>query len=434
MDLFSSQSLKSLPGTPLPEKMRPDRLDEVVGQSQALKTLKKFVTQKFLPNLIFWGPPGTGKTTVAMVLAKELQFELHALNATSAGVKDLRELSEICRRKRLENHQQSILFVDEIHRFNKGQQDVLLPFMERGDIVLVGATTENPSYELNHALLSRCRILVFERMDPPELELVLQRAARSLDKTLDQILSPLACQWLVHWSNGDTRKALSAFEALAMEWLSQEEPRPFQVEEMSDLLGALFLRHDKASDQHYDLTSAFIKSIRGSDADAGLYYLARLLHGGEDPVFIARRLVILASEDIGNADARGLPLAMACAQAVEMIGLPEARINLAQTVCFLASAPKSNSSYKAFQKAQEFVEKTGDLPIPLSLRSARTSAMKDLGYGDGYKYPHDYPKNFTEQNYWPEKIKTTPVFYEPTENGLEKQIKEYQNWLRQKTR
>ena len=239
---------------------------------------------------------------------------------------------------------------------------------------------------------------------------------------------------MIHWSNGDTRKSLSAFEALAREWLVQSEPKAFQVGEMSDLLGALFLRHDKASDQHYDLTSAFIKSIRGSDADAGLYYLARLLLGGEDPVFIARRLVILASEDVGNAEARALPMAMACAQAVELIGLPEARINLAQTVCFLASAPKSNSSYKALQRAQEFVEKTGDLPIPMALRSARTSAMKDLGYGDGYKYPHDYPKNFTEQNYWPEKVKATPIFYEPTENGLEKQIKEYRNWIRQKTR
>ena len=432
MDLFKNQPLNSLPGTPLAERMRPQQLSDVIGQEKIVHQLQKFVTKKFLPNLIFWGPPGTGKTTLAQILSTQMNMSFHSLNATSAGVKELRELCERCQRHRWEQHQQSILFVDEIHRFNKGQQDVMLPFLEKGEMTLIGATTENPSYELNQALISRCRILVFERMSTEDLGRILQKAAATLQISIPDLAEDSALSWILEWANGDTRKALTALEALNIE-REPHEP-PFKLTDAQNILGKVFLRHDKASDQHYDLVSAMIKSIRGSDANAGLYYLARLIEGGEDPVFLARRLVILASEDIGNADPRALTLAMSGAQAVELIGLPEAGINLSQVVIYLAQAPKSNSSYLALKKALIYVQETGDLPVPLRLRSAQTQAMKSLGYGADYKYPHDFPKHFVEQEYMPEKLPAPADFVLLSDSGFEKTMKEYELWLRQKTR
>ena len=432
MDLFSSQPVRDLPGTPLAERMRPEKLLDIVGQDEIRQTLQKFVSKKYLPNMIFWGPPGTGKTTVAQTLSHELSFDFHSLNATSAGVKDLREMGEKCRQKRLEQRIQSVVFVDEIHRFNKGQQDVLLPFLEKGELILIGATTENPSYELNSALLSRCRLMIFKPLDSKDLIAVVERALAQLQILPQDILVPEALHSLVHWSSGDVRKALGGLEALVFE-ADFKENGPISKDTVEALLGPLTLRHDKSSDQHYDLISAMIKSVRGSDVDAGLYYLARLFQGGEDPVFIARRLVILASEDIGNADPRALPLAVACAQAVELIGRPECGLHLAHVLCYLASAPKSNSTTVAWQQALACVEKSAEVAVPLSLRSARTFAMTELGYGKGYLNPHDHSRHYVQQTYFPEELKQNS-FYEPSDMGFEKQIREFSQWLRQKTR
>lgn len=431
MDLFSSIPLKQLPGTPLAEKLRPESISQVLGQGKVLSQVQRYIDSGFLPNLIFWGPPGTGKTSLAVALAKKFNAEFVSINAVESGAKTLKEIGEAAKNRRRELRQQTVLFVDEIHRFNKAQQDVLLPFIEKGDLVLIGATTENPSYELNRALLSRCRLLVFERHSDSSLRELINKAfeIEQTSLTSSQVFTPEGIHFLVSWSDGDARRILLALEEIFSHVKKQESIAPLTVEDLTNLLGQTPIGYDKQSDQHYDVISAFIKSIRGSDADAALYYLARMLKGGEDPTFIARRLVILASEDVGNADPRALQVAVSGAQAVEMIGLPEGAINLAQVVTYLASAPKSNRSYLALKKAQQFVEKSGTPPIALALRSSKTSEMKNLGYGVGYQYPHDFPKHWTEQNYWPQDI-GAQKFYEPDEIGFEKQIAEYMRWLK----
>jgi putative ATPase len=429
MDLFNQTPLKDLKGTPLPERVRPESLSEVFGQAKALLQIKKYLHSNYLPSMIFWGPPGTGKTSLGLALAKEFQAHFVAINAVDSGAKILKDLGEQARlRRRIEN-QLTLLFVDEIHRFNKAQQDVLLPFVEQGDFTLIGATTENPSYELNRALLSRCRLVVFERLNDQDLAKLLQKSLRALHLRVEDIFQTESLPHFFSWTDGDGRKLVLASEELATQKLSEPEEFPLSQERLKARLGAFWLGYDRQSDQHYDNISAFIKSIRGSDADAGLYYLARMLKGGEDPIFIARRLVILASEDVGNADPRAMQMAISGAQAVEMIGLPEAAISLAQVVTYLASAPKSNRSYLALKKAQAFVENTGTRNIPLKLRSSKTTEMQDLGYGKDYKYPHDYPRHFVEQNYWPESVEPQK-FYEPHDIGFEKQILAYHQWLK----
>ena len=321
-----------------------------------------------------------------------------------------------------------MLFVDEIHRFNKSQQDVLLPFVEKGDLVLIGATTENPSYELNRALLSRCRVVVFERLSEENLREILNRAGEHYKKPIDKILQPEAVENLLQYSDGDARRLINSLEIL-YNFTKDSEGELLDVAEMRELLQQNPIGYDKASEMHYDLISAFIKSVRGSDPDAAVYYLARMLDGGEDPIFIARRLIILASEDIGNADPRGISVATAGLQAVEAIGLPEGAITLAQVTTYLASCPKSNASYMALNNARALVEQTKTLPVPLHLRSAKTALAKDLGYGKDYKYPHNYPTGWTEQGYLPEEIKDAK-FYEPTTHGFEKNIREYLNWMK----
>jgi putative ATPase len=438
MDLFTVMTKTSeLPGTPLAEQMRPHSRADLVGQQKVLAQIERYLKSGIIPSMIFWGPPGTGKTTLAQILATEVDAEFVAINAVESGAKALKEIGEAARDRRIQYQRKTLLFVDEIHRFNKAQQDVLLPFVEKGELILVGATTENPSYELNRALLSRCRLIVFDRHTPDALAKILSRTFEQKKFILNDSLDPQAQKTLLEWADGDARRLLLGIEEVLSAKAADEvtsdassKKEPISVDRLTTLLGQAPIGYDKQSDQHYDVISAFIKSIRGSDVDAALYYLARMLKGGEDPVFIARRLVILASEDVGNADPRALQVAMTGAQAVEMIGLPEAAINLSQVVCYIASAPKSNRSYMALKKAQAYVDQTGTPPIKLALRSSKTEAMKDLGYGKGYLYPHDHPRHWVEQDYWPETV-PRESFYEPGDTGFEKQIKEYLRWLKQ---
>lgn len=446
MDLFEhslQENKKNLPGVPLAEILRPQNIKDLIGQSKVIEHINHYIQTGFLPNLIFWGPPGTGKTTLAESLANHFDFIFLSVNAAQSGAKELREIGEKAKKNRIEIQKRTLLFVDEVHRFNKSQQDVLLPYIEKGDLTLIGATTENPSYELNKAILSRCRLLVFERLTETNLETLALKAIQYLEIPSAQ-LSPEALQYLVHWSDGDARRLLNALEEIGtfIKTVSNtltsndstNEMSILSLEKIKDILGTIVLGHDKSSDSHYDLISALIKSVRGSDPDASLYYLARLLKGAENPLFICRRLIILASEDIGNAEPRALPLAVSAFQAVEILGLPEASITLSHLVCFLASSPKSNRTYLGLKKAQSYVEQTGSLPVPLYLRSAQTREMKNLGYGLNYQYPHDFPRHWVAQNYFPETAKDIQKFYEPDDIGFEKNLKDYLSWLHQKTR
>ncbi|MDG0816715.1 replication-associated recombination protein A [Bdellovibrio svalbardensis] len=430
MDLFSA-SASALSSSPLSEILRPKNLDEIIGQEKTIgasSKLGQMLRKGYLPSLIIWGPPGTGKTTFALALSQHFNAHFVNLNAVDTGAKALREVGEQGKDRRLQFQQKTVLFVDEIHRFNKSQQDVLLPFVEKGDLVLVGATTENPSYELNRALLSRCRVVVFERLSEQNLRQIVERAGAHYKKPLDQILIPEAIENLLQYSDGDARRLINSLEIL-YNFTKDSAGELLDVNEMRELLQQNPLGYDKSSEMHYDLISAFIKSIRGSDPDAAVYYLARMLDGGEDPVFVARRLIISASEDVGNADPRAISVAMSGLQAVEAIGLPEGAITLAQVTTYLASCPKSNASYMALNHARELVEKTRTLPVPLHLRSAKTALAKELGYGKDYKYPHNYPTGWAEQSYLPEEIKDTKL-YEPTTHGFEKTIREYLNWMK----
>lgn len=433
MDLFSS-SAASLSSQPLSEILRPKNLDDIFGQEKTLGTQSKLgqmLRKGYLPSLIIWGPPGTGKTTFALALSQHFQAHFVNLNAVDTGAKALREVGEAGRDRRLQFQQKTVLFVDEIHRFNKAQQDVLLPFVEKGDLVLIGATTENPSYELNRALLSRCRVVVFERLNESDLNKIIMRAGAHYSKTIDKILTPEAVQNLLEYSDGDARRLINSLEILYNFTKDEPEGELMDRDNMRELLQQNPIGYDKSSEMHYDLISAFIKSVRGSDPDAAVYYLARMLDGGEDPIFIARRLIILASEDISNADPRAISVAIAGLQAVEAIGLPEGAITLSQVTTYLASCPKSNASYMALHKAKALVEQTRTLPVPLHLRSAKTPLAKDLGYGKDYEYPHNNPTGWAEQSYLPEEIKDAKI-YEPTNRGFEKNIREYMNWMKNK--
>jgi putative ATPase len=405
---------------PLAERMRPAKLEDLIGQEHLTRPgtfLYQAIRSGSVPSLILWGPPGVGKTTIANIIANEVKAPFYTLSAISSGVKDIREVIQKARFQ-----QGVVLFIDEIHRFNKSQQDALLGAVEKGTIRLIGATTENPSFEVNAALLSRCQVFTLNPLGKPELEAMLQQA---LEKDLD--LKKLNVQLketdaLLRISGGDGRKLLNLLEividSLPGDPVVIENDRVMEVAQQKVAL------YDKSGEQHYDIISAFIKSIRGSDPNAAVYWLARMIEGGEDVKFIARRLLILASEDIGNANPNALLLATNCFQAVNVIGYPESRIILSQCVTYLASSPKSNASYTAINQAQALVRQEGDLPVPLHLRNAPTKLMKDLDYGKSYRYAHDFENNFVSQEFLPDKLVRTKL-YDPGRNPRENELRKH---------
>jgi len=448
-DLFSSIEPQSrAPGTeaPLAHRMRPRIIDDFRGQERVLgsgKPLRHWIETDRVPSLVLWGPPGCGKTTLGRIIAEKTQARFESMSAVLSGVKDIKEAVERARQYKSMNGRRTILFVDEIHRFNKSQQDALLPHVEDGTVLLIGATTENPSFEINSALLSRVRVIRLERLTTDALEDVIRRALADPERGLGGFLdlAPEAIEWLADTAEGDARRALTALDTVALfaghggDTSASGEPfttgknarpqltRDAVIAALESSLERQPLPYDKSGEEHYNVTSAFIKSIRDSDPHAGLYYLARMIEAGEDPIFIARRLVILASEDVGNADPRALQVAIAAKEAVEFIGMPEGRISLAQAVTYLASAPKSNASYAGINAAIAEVHASGALPIPMHLRNAVTSLMKNEGYGKDYKYAHDQADTRAKQSHLPAEL-VGRRFYEPKDSGLERQIKE----------
>jgi putative ATPase len=406
--------------TPLAERMRPTRLEDLIGQehlSSPNSFLYKAIKAGNVPSLILWGPPGVGKTTIANIIANEIKAPFYTLSAISSGVKDIREVIEKARFQ-----QGVVLFIDEIHRFNKSQQDALLGAVEKGTIRLIGATTENPSFEVNSALLSRCQVFTLNPLGKTEMEAMMRQALET-DIDLKKIHVDLQeTDALLRISGGDGRKLLNLLE-IVIDGIN-ENPCVITDDKVMQIAQQKVALYDKSGEQHYDIISAFIKSIRGSDPNAAVYWLARMIEGGEDVKFIARRLVILSSEDIGNANPNALLLATNCFEAVKIIGYPEARIILSQCVTYLASSPKSNAAYMAINRAQALVKETGNLSVPLHLRNAPTKLMKDLNYGKAYKYSHDFPGNFVEQEFWPDEIKNTKL-YEPGENARENELRKY---------
>ncbi|MDP2042299.1 MAG: replication-associated recombination protein A [Algoriphagus sp.] len=406
--------------TPLAERMRPTRLEDLIGQehlSAPNSFLHKAIKSGNVPSLILWGPPGVGKTTIANIIANEIKAPFYTLSAISSGVKDIREVIE-----KAKFQMGVVLFIDEIHRFNKSQQDALLGAVEKGTIRLIGATTENPSFEINGALLSRCQVFTLNPLGKSELKAMMRQALEK-DSDLKKIKVELQeIDALLRISGGDGRKLLNLLE-IVIDGIN-ENPCVITDEIVMKIAQQKVALYDKSGEQHYDIISAFIKSIRGSDPNAAVYWLARMIEGGEDVKFIARRLVILSSEDIGNANPNALLLATNCFEAVKIIGYPEARIILAQCVTYLASSPKSNASYLAINQAQALVREKGDLSVPLHLRNAPTKLMKDLNYGKAYKYSHDFPGNFVAQEFLPDEIKGTKL-YEPGDNTRENELRKY---------
>lgn len=402
---------------PLSERLRPAQLDDLIGQEHLVGPegiLRRTIRNGQVPSMILWGPPGVGKTTIANIIANSVKAPFATLSAISSGVKDVRDVIS-----RAKGSVRTILFIDEIHRFNKAQQDALLGAVEKGIITLIGATTENPSFEVNSALLSRCQVYTLKHLTEEDLKRLLKKALETdavLKKRTVDIQEYAA---LFSISGGDARKLLNLLELVV-----ESSPDPVTI--TNDMVTAIAQQriaiYDKSGDQHYDIISAFIKSIRGSDPNAALYYLARMIEGGEDVKFIARRLIISASEDIGNANPTALVIATNTFQAVNVIGYPEAEIILGQCVTYLATSPKSNASYLGIKKARKLVRETGDLPVPMAIRNAPTKLMKDEGYGKGYKYSHDYPGNFAEQEFMPQQVSNTKL-YDPGQNARENEMR-----------
>ena len=411
--------------TPLAERMRPTSLDNYIGQKHIVgegAILRNAITSNLLPSIILWGPPGVGKTTLANIIAHQLKRPFYALSAINSGVKDIRDVIDKAKGNGMFQQQNPILFIDEIHRFSKSQQDSLLGAVEKGTVTLIGATTENPSFEVISALLSRCQVYILRSLDKADLLSMLDLAMKTDSVLKEKKITITENEALLRISGGDGRKLLNIFE-LVINTIGGDT-----IEITNDKVTAIVQQniamYDKTGENHYDIISAFIKSIRGSDPNAAVYWLARMIEGGEDPKFIARRLVILSSEDIGNANPTALVIANNCFQAVNLIGYPESRIILSQAVTYLACSAKSNAAYMAIESAIEAVKTNGDLPVPLHLRNAPTKLMKEIGYGADYKYAHSYQNNFIHQDYLPDDIKGIK-FYEPGDNAREKEMREY---------
>ena len=437
MDLFDYMRENTMEKeSPLASRLRPRTLDEVVGQQHIIgkdKLLYRAIKADKLGSVIFYGPPGTGKTTLAKVIANTTQADFKQINATVAGKKDMEEVVTEAKNNMGMYGRRTILFVDEIHRFNKGQRDYLLPFVEDGTLTLIGATTENPYFEVNGALLSRSRIFELKPLEKDDIKQLIYRAVTDSERGMGTYRVKIeedAADFLADTANGDARAALNAVE-LGVLTTERSEDGLIHIDlaAAQECIQKRAVRYDKDGDNHYDTISAFIKSMRGSDPDAAVYYLARMLYAGEDIKFIARRIMICASEDVGNADPQALNVAVSAALAAERIGLPEAQIILSQAASYVACAPKSNAAYVAIQNAMENVKTTRTMPVPVHLQDRHYKGAAKLGHGEGYKYAHDYPKHYVKQQYLPDGMEGT-VFYEPSDNGYEKQIKAYMKWLK----
>jgi putative ATPase len=429
MPFFDLPEEKDLPQSmPLAARMRPQTFAEFVGQEHLVadgRVLRKCIEADKLPSMVFWGPPGSGKTTLAHIIANVTRAQFSPLSAVSAGVADLRSVIGEAKKRLKSSGQRTILFVDEIHRFNKAQQDAVLPFVENGTVTFIGATTENPSFEVIAPLLSRCRVFRLNLLSDEEVRLIVERAIKNVEKGLGKFritINEEALRHLVTTSNGDARVALNALEMAAFATLPDASgSRSIGLPAIEEALQHRALLYDKSGDQHYDLISALHKSLRGSDPDAALYWLGRMLEAGEDPLYIARRLVRFASEDVGVADPQALVIAVAAQQAVHFVGLPEGNLALAEAVVYLATAPKSNSLYQAYSRVQEDIQQGRNEPVPLHLRNPVTDLMRRMGHGQGYKYAHDYPDHFVRQQNLPPSLQGKH-YYVPTEQGYEKEI------------
>jgi putative ATPase len=429
MPLFDLPEKKDLPQSmPLAARMRPQTFAEFVGQEHLVaegRVFRKCIEADQLPSMVFWGPPGSGKTTLAHIIANVTRAHFSPLSAVSAGVADLRRVIEEAKKRLKSSGQRTLLFVDEIHRFNKAQQDAVLPFVENGTVTFIGATTENPSFEVISPLLSRCRVFRLNLLSDDEVRLIVERAIKDKERGLGKsqiIVSEEALRHLVTVSNGDARVALNALEMAAFATLpDSSDLRSIDLSAIEEALQHRALLYDKSGDQHYDLISALHKSLRGSDPDAALYWLGRMLEAGEDPLYIVRRLVRFASEDVGVADPQALVIAVAAQQAVHFVGLPEGNLALAEAVVYLAAAPKSNSLYQAYSQVQQDIQQGRNEPVPLHLRNPVTDLMRRMGHGQGYKYAHDYPDHFVKQQNLPSSVQGKR-YYIPTEQGYEKEI------------
>jgi len=429
MDLFEKSPKKEAKGAPLAERMRPNSLSGFIGQAHLVgegRILDRVIKRGELPSMILWGPPGTGKTTLARIVAETSKADFVEFSAVLSGVKEIREVIKAAKES-LQRGKKTVLFVDEIHRFNKGQQDAFLHSVEDGTITLIGATTENPSFEVNAPLLSRCKVLVLEALPDESIRKILEDAVSDKEKGLGKMKAEVekdALEFMAESAAGDARSALNSLEAAFM--ITEPGPdgvRSITLETATEAMQKKALLYDKSGEEHYNVVSAFIKSMRGSDPDAALYWLARMVEAGEEPLFIARRMVIFASEDIGNADPRALMIANAVKDSVDFIGMPEGWIPLAQGTVYLATAPKSNASYMAYLEASADVKAHGALPVPMHIRNAPTKLMKELGYSKGYKYPHSFKDAVAEQDYLPEALKARRYF-SPTDRGYDAKIAE----------
>ena len=437
MPLFDLPEEKDLPRSmPLAARMRPQAFAEFVGQEHLVaegRVLRKCIEADQLPSMVFWGPPGSGKTTLAHIIANVTRAQFSSLSAVSAGVADLRRVIEEAKKRLKSSGQRTILFVDEIHRFNKAQQDAVLPFVENGTVTFIGATTENPSFEVISPLLSRSRVFRLNLLGDEDVKLIVERAIKDEERGLGKsriTISEEALRHLVTMSNGDARVALNALEMATFATIPESDGlRSIDLSAIEEALQHRALLYDKSGDQHYDLISALHKSLRGSDPDAGLYWLGRMLEAGEDPLYIARRLMRFASEDVGMADPQALVIAVAAQQAVHFVGLPEGNLALAEAVVYLASAPKSNSLYQAYSRVQKDIQRGRNEPVPLHLRNPVTDLMRRMGHGQGYKYAHDYPGHFVKQQNLPPSVQGKR-YYVPGDQGYEKEIADrLKKWL-----